>query len=69
VLTKVSQSSLSSKGLAEFAALVNKANLSAVQAETSRGLCSSSSRFHGSSAKAKEEKVVSGAILCGNPIS
>jgi len=45
--------------------LVNKANLSAAQAETSRGLHSvSSSRFRGgASARVKGEKTVSGVIL------
>ena len=64
-LAKVASKSLSSllsKGLAEFAALVNKANLSAAQAETSRGL--HSSRFRGgASARVKGEKTVSGVIL------
>ncbi len=67
-LAKVASKSLSSsssKGLAGFAALVNKANLSAAQAETSRGLRSvSSSRFRGgASARVKGEKTVSGVIL------
>ena len=59
-LAKVaSKSNSSSKGLAGFAALVNKANLSAAKTETSRGLrSSSSSKFHGVGAKSREEKMV-----------
>ena len=54
-----SRSDSSSKGLAGFAALVNKANLSAARAETSRGLrSSSSSRIHGIEAKSRDEKMV-----------
>jgi hypothetical protein len=59
-LAKVaSKSNSSSKGLAGFAALVNKANLSAAQTETSRGLrSSSSSKFHGVGVKSRDEKTV-----------
>ena len=59
-LAKVaSKSNSSSKGLAGFAALVNKANLSAAKTETSRGLrSSSSSKFHGVGAKSREEKMI-----------
>jgi hypothetical protein len=52
-----SKSNSSSKGLAGFAALVNKANLSAAKTETSRGLrSSSSSKFQGVGATSREEK-------------
>jgi hypothetical protein len=61
-LAKVANKSISSsslKGLAGFAALVNNANVSAAQAETSRGLRSSSSKGRGvTGVKSKAEKIV-----------
>jgi hypothetical protein len=66
-LAKVANKSTSSsslKGLAGFAALVNNANVTAAQAETNRGLRSSSSRSHGiAGIKPKAEKMVSISIL------